>query len=903
MEEFARIETQETITAIAIAKETLVVGTSEGNVTLHRMTVSTSPDGGVTEEFFEDWTKQIASKKHIDEIRIAEDDGNVYVLCDSSLSALEIYSGEPVWKSKDAKHAACFDVCESFIAFSSKKRILLQDAYENYGTRAEVFSPEACSCLALFSTDVAVVGFKKEYALVTFSTQQLQSLAPIPESVSGPLCVVIPETGEALLRLEDLGQIVCVEEGSKKLMVTRSAFRWTEVPRGVAVSYPFIMALESRCIEIHSMFDSNLNLIDTVPFKDGVAIAASLNGEHVAVASTRKVVIYKPTAPEKIIKKLIQERRIDEAFEVFEKTQKDMDPEEKKKVLSDMSRDGGIQYLVAANFSKAFETFKKSLMDPRDAIAFFKDLVYSSRIPFVPYKPLDIDNIIRAIARSTVTSSSSAVSGSGSGISSSASSNSLSASSAGSSSASGPTGSASNANSSPSVQAQISQLREAARVELRKYLFHCRSRQGVNWPPESYEAVDFALVKVLLESAAANANDMLLSLLRDKNSCPQECENLLRNANKMLALGFLQKSRGRLRDALQIWKDMSDVDAAQAAIDSLVTENQLPFIWTHGKWVFDKFPLRAVKIFALNPAHAKNAGEILDRLRVYGSEVVIAFLESLVKDEARQDAFIFHTELAVRYIEIAQNLKVQLGPALQDRDSKSRIEAGSEPGMLGETRTKLLFHLQNSKMYDAGSVLSALKGTDLWEELVVVYTKAQMWTEALRGMVYHLENFEGAEKFCVDRKIPLTALLEVVVHEEARVFSLLDRHATRMDPCTVLRILPDTLPINKMKDYLSRVVAHANAVKNDRVVVKNLAKGSRMEIEYTRMCAVSRRAVIGENKMCGVCKKRINENHFVAVYPNLRVVHYSCHKNVHIDPVDGRDFRTDSVRFQDLDLP
>jgi hypothetical protein len=212
----------------------------------------------------------------------------------------------------------------------------------------------------------------------------------------------------------------------------------------------------------------------------------------------------------------------------------------------------------------------------------------------------------------------------------------------------------------------------------------------------------------------------------------------------------------------------------------------------------------------------------------------------------------------------------------------------------------LLLHLRNSNSYDTEAVLAALASTDLWEERVVVYAKAGMFKEALDGMVYRLDRFEAAERFCTERKVPLTILLQVVLHERERVLALLDRHAEEMPAADVIRMLPDDLPVREVRRYLSRVMSGSTHVRRERLLVHQLARGENLEVQYVRHVAMGRHVQIGESRMCGVCKKRIHENHFVAVYPNLRVVHYSCHKHPSIDPVDGRDFRKDPVVFSEL---
>jgi Vam6/Vps39-like protein vacuolar protein sorting-associated protein 39 len=104
----------------------------------------------------------------------------------------------------------------------------------------------------------------------------------------------------------------------------------------------------------------------------------------------------------------------------------------------------------------------------------------------------------------------------------------------------------------------------------------------------------------------------------------------------------------------------------------------------------------------------------------------------------------FHNELINHYFSIIREAKKQL--PLDSPIHKQR--AGTEPGVLGQTRKLLIDFLQKSKYYSAEKLLPVFVNTDLYEERAIMYSRTGHHEEALSTYVYNLNSTALAEGYC-----------------------------------------------------------------------------------------------------------------------------------------------------------
>ncbi|KAK1754324.1 hypothetical protein QBC47DRAFT_301906 [Echria macrotheca] len=113
---------------------------------------------------------------------------------------------------------------------------------------------------------------------------------------------------------------------------------------------------------------------------------------------------------------------------------------------------------------------------------------------------------------------------------------------------------------------------------------------------------------------------------------------------------------------------------------------------------------------------------------------------------------------------------------------------------------------------------------------------------------------------------------------------LLSKHGSRLPATSTLSLVPDTLPVSELESYFRGRMRSANSVVNETRVVAGLRQTGLVASQALLSLGdgipggqggKSRRVVISEERVCGVCHKRLGGS-FVAVMPDNAVVHYGC---------------------------
>lgn len=113
---------------------------------------------------------------------------------------------------------------------------------------------------------------------------------------------------------------------------------------------------------------------------------------------------------------------------------------------------------------------------------------------------------------------------------------------------------------------------------------------------------------------------------------------------------------------------------------------------------------------------------------------------------------------------------------------------------------------------------------------------------------------------------------------------LLSRHGSRLPAASTLNLIPPTLPIADLESYFRGRIRAANSVVSEARVVAGLRKSEVVSAQANLLlgdgvpggqAGRNRRVVVGEEKVCGVCHKRLGGS-VVAVLPDNSVIHYGC---------------------------
>ncbi|KAG0646187.1 Vacuolar sorting-associated 39 [Hyphodiscus hymeniophilus] len=108
--------------------------------------------------------------------------------------------------------------------------------------------------------------------------------------------------------------------------------------------------------------------------------------------------------------------------------------------------------------------------------------------------------------------------------------------------------------------------------------------------------------------------------------------------------------------------------------------------------------------------------------------------------------------------------------------------------------------------------------------------------------------------------------------------SLLSKHGARLPASSTLDIIPATLPVAELESYFRGRIRAANSIVSESRVVTGLRKTEVVSAQAELLLGEggrNRRVLVQEERVCGVCHKRVGRS-VVAVLPDNSVVHYGC---------------------------
>lgn len=92
--------------------------------------------------------------------------------------------------------------------------------------------------------------------------------------------------------------------------------------------------------------------------------------------------------------------------------------------------------------------------------------------------------------------------------------------------------------------------------------------------------------------------------------------------------------------------------------------------------------------------------------------------------------------------------------------------------------------------------------------------------------------------------------------EEA--LKLLKNHATKMDPISVLVILPSTIPMSALSNYLQTVIRHLLKERRNGSVLKNHLMSQYLSLQDQRIRLYqNHRVLVDESDVCKECLKKL----------------------------------------------
>ncbi|ROT40231.1 SPX-domain-containing protein [Sodiomyces alkalinus F11] len=324
--------------------------------------------------------------------------------------------------------------------------------------------------------------------------------------------------------------------------------------------------------------------------------------------------------------------------------------------------------------------------------------------------------------------------------------------------------------------------------------------------------------------------------------------------------------------------------------------SEIDLIFQHSKWTLEADPDLGMEAFLADSENAETLprDRVVDFLAGISAGLEVRYLEHII-GELNDATPEFHNRLVELYIK------------------GLRGDKGDEKWE--DTMGRFLSFLRRSREYSLGKAFQLLPRDDpaFYEARAVVLCNMGSHKQALEIYVFHMKDYVKAEEIHrgdgtrpsspdgvrptslddAEEGVPSIyhTLLSLYLappppHERALqpALDLLSKHGSRLPAASTLSLIPDTLPVGQLESFLRGRIRSANSIVNESRILAGLRA-----TEYIASQALlllgdgipggqggrNRRVVITEERLCGVCHKRLGGS-VVAVLPDSAVVHYGC---------------------------
>ncbi|KAM9341550.1 LOW QUALITY PROTEIN: transforming growth factor-beta receptor-associated protein 1 [Symphorus nematophorus] len=356
----------------------LYVGTKDG--TVQHLILPSSTNGDLSpgqRRAREGRARKLGSSNQVAQLRAVPLFNHLLVLWDRSITALNMFSLEPIPALKKIQHVSLFEVCDSLLAAqtacvemvtSSSRRKLIRihvvgvDRWEVVKEVPLLYDPVAlavdgaCLCIAT----------SERYLLCDVQTGSSEELFPHNHSRQSVVVSAVGR-GEFLLNgPESLGMFVM-----KTGICQRPPLQWPQEVLAAAVCFPYILTLQPQMLSVYSMVDQQHK--QTVSLSGAKGLLSTSDG--VLVFTERDIFSLRLVPFEEQIQALVRHERVNEALLLLDGVQDrhplDSYSQELQKAITCLA---GLVHFYQQGFSEARDLFIKGELDPREIIHLYPDM-------------------------------------------------------------------------------------------------------------------------------------------------------------------------------------------------------------------------------------------------------------------------------------------------------------------------------------------------------------------------------------------------------------------------------------------------------------------------------------------------------------------------------------------------
>lgn len=419
--------------------------------------------------------------------------------------------------------------------------------------------------------------------------------------------------------------------------------------------------------------------------------------------------------------------------------------------------------------------------------------------------------------------------------------------------------------------------------------------------------IDTTLLKCYLQTTDA----LVAPLLRLNHCHLAEAEKTLLMHQKYPELIILYQTKGQHRKALELLEkhakeNDSSLKGTARTIQYLqqLGKDHMDLILKFAGWVLNEDPEQGLRIFMedMQQVELLPRPKVLDYLLCHHKDLVITYLEYVVHVWEDTNP-LFHNVLIHQYKE-------------KCLACMSENATPAEKQTAQHIRQKLQQFLEKSTHYTPETILVHFPFDNLFEERAIILGRLGRHQQAISIYISLLNDIAKATEYCynvytryqnqeiVDKQKQSDGADEVYVMliqqllkpddkgvlitgcipemqrtaepDLEMALELLEKHASKINPLKALELLPDTVPIGRIKYFLEVSLQEKLNTARRIQVLKGLLYAELLQVQEQRMHYESQSVLMTEFNICPVCKKRFGNQSAFARYPNGDIVHYSC---------------------------
>ncbi|XP_076171948.1 vacuolar protein sorting 39 isoform X2 [Ptiloglossa arizonensis] len=418
---------------------------------------------------------------------------------------------------------------------------------------------------------------------------------------------------------------------------------------------------------------------------------------------------------------------------------------------------------------------------------------------------------------------------------------------------------------------------------------------------------DTTLLKCYLQTTDA----LVAPLLRLNHCHLAEAEKTLLMYQKYPELIILYQTKGQHRKALELLeKHAKENDPSFKGTERTIQylqslgKDHIDLILKFASWVLNEDPDQGLRIFMDDIQEVKELPrpKVVDYLLRCHKNLVITYLEHVIH--------IWNDTNSLCHNVLIHQYKEKVLASMSDSATTAEKQAGQH------IREKLRQFLEKSVHYTPETILVHFPFDNLIEERAIILGRLERHQQVISIYINILNDIPKATEYCHNvfnryqnretsdkqkqsdgadevydmliqqlLKPDNEGLLKTGYSPEMQrtaqpdmemALQLLEEHASKINPLKTLNVLPDTVPISRIKHFLEVSLQEKLNARRRIQVLKSLLYAEHLQVQEQRMHYESQNVLMTEFNICPICKKRFGNQSAFARYPNGDIVHYSC---------------------------